>query len=178
MSELRYLFQLKGMILRRYIIVIIIISLITLSVGHLCAGEKEGLQRFEETGFFLMITLAEGYTVEKTFPNDSVIEPLNPSNDFKEGIPEIYSVFHFRPNMTGFELWVRVVAERAESFSPDKEIGWDAVTVTAGESSAFIKLPSPPHGWSKGEYLTEFFVNAPVTMNLERVIRFTVFAPK
>lgn len=160
----------------RYIILIIAISLITLNVGHLCAGEKEGLQRFEETGFFLMITLAEGYTVEKAFPNDSVIEPLNPSKDFKEGIPEVYSVFHFRPNMTGFELWVRVVAERTEDFSVDKEIGWDAVTVTAGESSALIKLPSPPHGWSKGEYLAEFFVNTPVTINLERVIRFTVLS--
>ncbi len=162
----------------RYIILMIMISLITLNAGPLCAGEKEGLQRFEETGFFLMITLADGYTVEKTFPNDTVIEPLNPSNDFKEGIPEVYSVFHFRPNMTGFELWVRVVAERAEGLPSDKEIGWNAVTVTAGESSAFIKLPSPPHGWSKGEYLAEFFVNAPVTINLEREIRFTVFPPE
>jgi hypothetical protein len=171
-------FPVKGTILSRYIILVIAISLITLNVGHLCAGEKEGLQRFEETGFFLMITLAEGYTVEKAFPNDSVIEPLNPSKDFKEGTPEVYSIFHFRPNMTGFELWVRVVVDTAEDFSAEKEIGWEAVAVIAGENSAFIKLPSPSLGWSKGEYLAEFFVNAPVTMNLERVIRFTVFSPE
>ncbi len=108
------------------------ISLITLNVGLVCAGEKEGLQRFEETGFFLMITLADGYTVEKAFPNDTVIEPLNPTNDFKEGIPDVYSVFHFRPNMTGFELWVRVVAEMAEGVPSDKEVGWNATTITAG----------------------------------------------
>lgn len=153
---------------------LIIVPLVTLSADYSWAEGKKGLERFEETGFFLMITLSEGYTEEVALPNTSIIEPVTPSDDFKEGIQEIYSVFHFRPNMTGFELWVRVAVEKAEGLSSGKEIGWDGVMITAGENSALLKLPAPPHGWSAGEYLAEFFVNAPVRNNLERVIRFTV----
>lgn len=155
-------------------IFLIIVFLITLNADCLLAGEKNRLERFEETGFFLMITLAEGYRLEDAYPNTSIIEPVNPSENFAEDIPEVYSVFHFRPNMTSFELWVRVIEGKAEDSSSGKEVGLDGVMITAGENSAVLRLPAPSQGWSKGEYMAEFFVNAPIRNNLERVIKFTV----
>ena len=150
------------------------ISLITLNVGRICAGEKEGLQRFEETGFFLMATLAEGYKEEENEFHAEIIEPVNPSDSFTEGIPEIYSVFHFRHIMGGFEIWTRVIAEDVEGISLGKEIGWNGVFIELEVNSAFLKLPAPPHGWSAGKYLVELFVNGKTRVHLEKDIRLTI----
>lgn len=150
------------------------ISLITLNVGHLCAGEKERSNKYEKTGFFLMATLAEGYKEEENEFHAEIIEPINPSDRFTEGIPEIYSVFHFRQIMGSLEIWARVLAEDAEGLSLDKEIGWNGVYIEMEVNSAFLKLPAPPHGWSKGKYLVEFFVNGKTRMHLEKDIRLTI----
>lgn len=136
-----------------------------------------GLKRYEEKGFFLMATLAEGYKVEESEFHEEIIEPVNPSGSFPEGIPEIYSVFHFRHIMGGFEIWVRVIAEEIEGLSLGKEIGWNGVYIEQEVNSAFLKLPAPSNGWSAGKYLVELFVNGKTRVHLEKNIRLTI-SPK
>lgn len=155
-------------------IFIIVVSLITLNVSHLWAGEKEGLKRFEETGFFLMATLAEGYAEELNDFHTEIIEPVKPSDSFKEGIPEIYSVFHFRHIMGGFEIWTRVIADDVEGLPSGKEIGWNGIFIEQEVNSAFLKLPAPTQGWSAGKYLVEFFVNGKTRVHLEKDIGLTI----
>lgn len=154
---------------------LIIIPLISLNVGYLSASEtNKSLNRYEEKGFFLMVALAKGYKVEESEFHEDIIEPVNPSESFSEGIPEIYSVFHFRQIMGGFEIWARVIAEDVEGLSLGNEIGWNGVLIESETNSAFLRLPAPSHGWLAGKYLIEFFINGKTRVHLDRGIRLTI----
>src|SRR5581483_239743 len=78
--------------------------------------------------------------------------PINPTDTFRSGEPEIYVVFQLTTNQENFDLKLssRWVAEHTTGLAPNTVVGTDQVLLGLNERSGYFRLSRPEGGWSPG----------------------------
>jgi len=91
--------------------------------------------------------------------------PINPTDTFRSGEPEIYVVFQLTTNQENFDLKLssRWVAEHTTGLAPNTVVGTDQVLLGLNERSGYFRLSRPEGGWSPGLYRVDLYLGPQVS---------------
>ena len=151
----------------------IVVKSSAVGVGCLLLWGLAGLARAEAPdakvqdqppkGFFVNLTLAQGYKESLDSYQTERFEPVNPATTFKADVEAVYMVFELLPRENPAHVIGQLFQVTGEGGADEKLLQEEAAYLTTAQESGFLVFPRPKGGWVPGEYKVKIHIGEKVT---------------
>ena len=114
-------------------------------------------------GFFVNLTLAEGYKESLDSYQTERFKPVNPATTFKADVEAVYMVFDLLPRENPAHVIGQLFQVTGEGGADEKLLQDEAAYLTTAQESGFLVFPRPKGGWAPGEYKVKIHLGEKVT---------------
>lgn len=114
-------------------------------------------------GFFVNLTLAQGYKESLDSYQTERFKPVNPGTTFKSDIEAVYMVFDLLPRENPANVIGQLFLAKGEGGADEKFVHEEAAYLTTAQESGFLVFPRPKGGWVPGEYKVKIHLGEKVT---------------
>jgi hypothetical protein len=114
-------------------------------------------------GFFVNLTLAQGYKESLDSYQTERFKPVNPGTTFKSDVEAVYMVFDLLPRENPAHVIGQLFQAKGEGGSDEKFLQEEAAYLTTAQESGFLVFPRPKGGWTPGEYKVKIHLGEKVT---------------
>src|SRR5436309_637007 len=98
-------------------------------------------------GFFVNLTLAQGYKESVDSYQTERFKPVNPGTTFKSDIEAVYMVFDLLPRENPANVIGQLFLAKSEGGADEKFMYEEAAYLTTAQESGFLVFPRPKGGW-------------------------------
>jgi hypothetical protein len=114
-------------------------------------------------GFFVNLTLAQGYKESLDSYQTERFKPVNPGTTFKSDVEAVYMVFDLLPRENPANVIGQLFQAKGEGGADEKLLHEEAAYLTTAQESGFLVFPRPKGGWAPGEYKVKIHLGEKVT---------------
>src|SRR5438309_4177130 len=114
-------------------------------------------------GFFVNLTLAQGYKESLDSYQTERFKPVNPGTTFKSDVEAVYMVFDLLPRENPAHVIGQLFQVTGEGGADEKFLHEEAAYLTTAQESGFLVFPRPKGGWVPGEYKVKIHLGEKVT---------------
>ena len=114
-------------------------------------------------GFFVNLTLAQGYKESLDSYQTERFKPVSPGTTFKSDVEAVYMVFDLLPRENPANVIGQLFQAKGEGGADEKLLHEEAAYLTTAQESGFLVFPRPKGGWTPGEYKVKIHLGEKVT---------------
>jgi hypothetical protein len=114
-------------------------------------------------GFFVNLSLAQGYKESLDSFQTERFKPVNPGTTFKSDVEAVYMVFDLLPRENPANVIGQLFQAEGEGWSNEKFLHEEAAYLTTAQESGFLVFPRPKGGWAPGEYKVRIHLGEEIT---------------
>ena len=114
-------------------------------------------------GFFVNLTLAQGYKESLDSYQTERFKPVNPGTAFTSDVEAVYMVFDLLPRENPAHVIGQLFQVTGEGGAGEKFLQEEAAYLTTDQESGFLVFPRHKGGWVPGEYKVKIHLGEKVT---------------